>query len=445
MLRHADEAGRVVAIATRSRALAARARQAGIPVAPRPNRVRWDAPGRYVVALGPLALALPPVGRYIQVLVIVLVAAVALLLALFLAPSGRVTVYPPTETLADTVTVRVSHDLAVPDFANRVLPGTEVAASRTYTLAAPSTGTVQVGVGYARVALTATNPTAADVVVNAGTTVLGGPEFLAFAIEETVTVPRGGSATLSAVAKEPGDRYNLPAGAITGWFEERYRFLQLTNPEPASGGTSEPRPSPSAADLAALRQLAANLETADAIRAEIIASRPHDAVLLPTARVTLELGDPRPPIGTPSPVLLLDVTVRVTALAVEAPVLEAFARSLLAGDAPGAFIPGTVAAAETGARRYDPDADEITTELRLSGEFARGLTSDEIAGAVRGRRPSSAESILRDRYGIQEADVQVTPGWAPYLPWFRFRLEIALRTRDAAPASTPTTPAQRTE
>lgn len=427
LIRHAEETGRVIAIATRSRALAGRARQAGLPVARRPHQVRWDAGGKYVVRLGPLSFVAPAVGRFVQVAVIAGIAAAALFLLLTMAPSGTVVAYPPSETLAETVTVTVVRDLAAPDVEAGRLPAVAVSATRSYTLAVPATGSVRVGVGYARAPVVITNPTGADVVVTAGTALLGGPDFLDFELESDVTVPRNGTAAATVIARQPGERHNLPANTITGWFEERYRFLSVTNPEPAAGGTSEPRPSPSEADVIAIRQLAASLADSDEVRADLAAARPRDAVFLRTAAAKATLGTPRPPIGTPSPVLLLDVTVEVTALAIPSDVLETFARRVLVpGGDEGDFLPGTVRAAETGASQYAPDADAFTASLRISAEFARGVTAGAVEDAVRGKRPSEAKSILRERYAIEEADVRVVPGWAPFLPRFGFRLDVRL-------------------
>jgi hypothetical protein len=441
LVRHADETGRTIAIATTSRALAARARQVGLPVARKPHQVRWEAGGHRVVRLGSASFVVPAIGRFVQVVVIAAVAGLALALALTLAPSGTVVAYPPSETLAETVTVTAVRDLDAPDLDALRLPAVSVSATRSYTLAIPATGTVNVGIGYARAGVTITNETDADVVVVAGTILLGGPDLLAFALEASVIVPRNGSASGTVVAHQPGERYNLPAGAITGWFEERYRFLKVTNPEPASGGTSEPRPSPSVEDFIAIRLLAANLAVDDAVREDLAAARPHDAIFLRTATMAATVGTPRPPIGTPSTVVMLDVTVEMSALAITAATLEAVARQvLLPADAEGDIIPGTIRATETDAVRYDPEADEFTTSLRLVAEFARGVTAAGVEDAVRGRSPEDARSILRERYAIEDAEVRVVPGWAPFLPRFGFRIDVTLATRPETPAAATVAP-----
>src|SRR5690606_21195862 len=59
LLRHAEESGRMVAVATRSSSLASRARGLGVPVARKPDHIRWDAPGRVVWRLGGMSIAAP--------------------------------------------------------------------------------------------------------------------------------------------------------------------------------------------------------------------------------------------------------------------------------------------------------------------------------------------------------------------------------------------------
>ncbi|HQW50533.1 MAG TPA: hypothetical protein PL082_00640, partial [Tepidiformaceae bacterium] len=142
-----------------------------------------------------------------------------------------------------------------------------------------------------------------------------------------------------------------------------------------------------------------------------------------------------PPVGSPATLVLLPVTVRVSALAVLAETLDRVARAVLqdeGGD--GAFLSGTVTAVETGARQLDAGSGLIRTELRLQGEFARGLTEDIVKSAIKGKSPEEARSILSERYGIEEAEVKLTPGWAPWVPRFGFRLDVKLRSRTAEAA-----------
>lgn len=435
LLRHAEEAGRMIAIATRSSALASRARSLGVPVARKPQHIRWDAPGKVVWRIGGMSIAAPNVGRYLQVLVIAAVAFGAMALAFTLAPKGSIAAYPPTETITETVTITASEDFTEIDFDTFDVPAQRITSIQRYTLAVPATGTVMVGVLPASATVVITNETAADVVVAEGSALLAGGDFFPFELSETVTVPAGGSVESTAIAMRPGEEGNVEAGAVAGWFDEKFRFLTVTNPEPASGGTSEPRPAVSPSDGQALAALARALEGSDAVREGILDARPQDAVFLRTAETSIEMGEVRPPVGEPSDVVLMEVEVTISALAVVQATLDEVARRVLAGDSPdGEFIPGTVRAVETGARQVDAESGTVLTELRIQGEFARGVTAGAVKDAVKGKSVEDAEAILAERYGIEDAEVKLTPGWAPWMPRFGFRLDVDLRSRTAEEA-----------
>ena len=133
------------------------------------------------------------------------------------------------------------------------------------------------------------------------------------------------------------------------------------------------------------------------------------------------------------------MTVKVEALAVVESTLREVARLVLRpASGTGEFIPGSVSAVETGARLSDTAAGEIRTELRVRGEFARHMTSEDIKDAVKGQSEDDAKSTLKSRYGIEDAEVEMTPDWAPWLPRFGFRINVILGVRPPTPNPTPT-------
>jgi hypothetical protein len=165
------------------------------------------------------------------------------------------------------------------------------------------------------------------------------------------------------------------------------------------------------------------------VRETLIADRPHDAIFLNTADVSIEMGEPSERPGTLANVVLLDVRVTVTALAVVSETLDEVARAVLRGEQAGEFIPGTVTAIETGANQVDDESGVVRADFLLRGEFARDVTSHGIESAVKGRSPEGARSTLAERYGIDDSEVRVSPGWAPRLPRFGFRIDVEMRSR----------------
>lgn len=440
LVRHGEEVGKIVAIATRSSALASRARQVGVPVSRRPESVRWDAGGRHVVGVGRWSLATPAIGRYVQLAIIAAVGLLALGLVLTMAPAATVVAYPPTETVSSVVTITASEDITEVNLDTLEVPAARISGEQVITLAVAATGTTEVGVQPSAVSVVITNPTQADVVVAAGTVLLAGPAFFPFELDETVTVPREGDITVTATATRPGADGNLGPGTVGGWLDEKFRFLEVTNPEAASGGVSEPRPAVDPQDVVNLQTLAKALESSETIKSGLVGARPHDAVFLRTAETTVAYTLPEPPVGTPTEVVLLRVTVKVSALAVLAETLDQVARQVLQAEGgEGEFLPGTVTALETGARQLDTATGLIRTEVRLQGEFARGVTAAAVKDAVKGKSPEDARSTLSDRYGIQEAEVKLTPGWAPWVPRFGFRIDAELRSHSADTAGDAST------
>ena len=440
--RHAEESGKLVAIATGAVNLAGRARLVGIPVARRPQEVRWDAGGRRVIRLFGKSLAMPALGRYAQLAVIVAVVVALGLLALTMAPSAAVTVYPPVETLTQVITVTASRTQQGIDSATLEVPAQDVSAKQTVTLAVKTTGKVSVGVLAAKAAVTITNPTAAAISLPAGTVILGGPAFVPFLLDAATSVPAGGTASAAVTAEQPGIAGNLAAATLTGWLDAKLRTMTVTNPAAAAGGTNEERAAVALADLEAATALANAFGNSDAARATLVTARPHDAVFLRTAKSTTEVGEPSVAVGKPADFLLLPVTVTVRALAVVESTLTQVARLVLRqeGGSTGEFIPGSVSAVETGARIPDTAAGEIRSEFRLQGNFARNLTRQDVKDVVKGQSKDGAKSTLKSRYGIEDVDVEMTPGWAPRLPRFDFRISVKLAVRPGASDSTPKQP-----
>jgi len=431
--RHAEDAGKVIAIATRSGALANRARQIGIPVARRPEHVRWDAGGRTTVRLLGRTLIAPAIGRYLRAalalaLVLLLVAA-----AMTVVPSATVVAYPPADEVAKVVTIIASPDRDRVDLATLTVPAREVSTEQRITLAVRTTGKVPVGTKPAAVTVAVTNTTANDVLVVAGSQLLAGAENVVFEVAAEAIVPAGKTVTLNAVAQQPGASGNVAAGSVNRWKDTKYAPLTVTNPAAASGGETGSQPAVDANDIVAINGLVKDIGHSETIRRIILAARPHDAVLLGTAETNLEPGELSAPAGTPADILTLDVKVTVTALAILAGVIEDVARqALVAEHAQGEFIPGSVTAVEAGARQLNPKDGTITTDIEVRGRFAHDITRSSLRDLVKGRSRDSAKSTLARRYGIDDAEVGVSPGWAPWLPRFGFRISVELRSRDSS-------------
>jgi hypothetical protein len=428
--RHAEDSGRVIAVATGNAALASRARQVGIPVARRPNQVRWDAGGRQVMRLGSKSFLVPPVARPLQLAVIAGVALALVVLALVLAPSAKVIAYPNTETIERTVTITASATRSDLDLAGLQVPARPASTTETVTLATRTTGKVQVASAPARLVATLTNTTGADVVIPGGSVLVAGTET--FALDGEAKIAPGRGVQVQATAIRPGPGGNVAAGVVTGWLDTRFRLVTVTNAAAAAGGANTETPAVAAQDLVAIRNLANDLGKAQATKGRLLAARPHDAIFLGTADTSIEAGEPSAAAGEPAEVLFLQVKVTVTALAILEGTLDEVAHAvLLKGQPAGTLIPGTVTARETGARQANAEDGSIRTEILVRGQFARDVTEERLRSTVAGKSESAAKAALKERHGIADAEVKVAPGWAPRAPRFGFRITVELRHRPA--------------
>lgn len=427
VVRHAEESGRTIAFATTNATLASRARALRIPVARKPEHVRWDSGGRVIWRLGGRSFAFPAAGRLLQLLVIGAVALLLALLALTAGPSATVVAYPPSEPVESTITVVASTSYDEPDYALFRLPAEEVASSRLVTVVIPTTGSAMVGTQSAQLTVTATNTTAIAVTIPAGS-LLSTSAGVRFEVPAETVIGAGETHYIAATAIEPGESGNVGPDSITGFADPAFALIRATNAGNGGGGLSEAMRAVAPEDIVTLRNTAAGLGDVEAVRRSIVEDRPHDAILLDTAAVEVELGDPSPLPGAVADVVVMEVHVHVSAVAIPEAVLDELgARVLTPRGEDGELIPGSVRAVETGDRRT-ADSGEITTELHLTGRFAAGVSRSDVEGAVGGQSTSAAKSILESRYGIQEAEVEVSPDWAPRLPRFGFRINVEFRS-----------------
>ncbi len=434
LLRHAGDTGRTVAIATSNTALASRARQVGVPVARRPDHVRWDSAGKRVVHVFGRSFVPPALGNYLLFAIVIIFAGVFGALAVTLAPAATITVFPPTELVTEVVTIAASENFDDVDVEALEVPATRVTAGQTITLAVRTTGRAQVATIPARAVVSMTNTSPAAVTVAAGSALLG-PQRRIFELDADTSIPAGATVSQSATAILPGPAGNVAAGTIIAWQDAALNAITVTNQVAASGGATEERPAVAPADIIELRALARDLATSDEVKRSLITARPRDAIFLRTAETEITQGNPSLAAGAPGDLVLMEVKVSVSALAVVAEDLDRLARGVLASQhTDSELLPGSVSAVETGARRVDTGSGVIRTDISIAGEFTRQVTRNGVRAAVKGKSTSAAREELARLYRVEDADVRLSPGWAPRIPRFDFRIDVELKRRE------PTTP-----
>ncbi|MEA5077552.1 MAG: baseplate J/gp47 family protein [Anaerolineaceae bacterium] len=128
----------------------------------------------------------------------------------------------------------------------------EVSSSKTVA----ASGKVAIPNAFASAVVQFTNLTSQELIIPAGTTVSTGEEPIQrFTTQEEITLGTGTDSTASVAvrASTPGSSANVPAGAIQLVEGSLGGWVEVTNPEAASGGLDSEAPSPSEDDYAAAR------------------------------------------------------------------------------------------------------------------------------------------------------------------------------------------------
>jgi hypothetical protein len=169
----------------------------------------------------------------------------------------------------------------------------------------------------------------------------------------------------------------------------------------------------------------------------VVEDRPDAAVFARTVVIEALPGPAVPAVGEPGTIVFVEVELIISALAVPADSLERLARDLMSEGAPGVLVAGSVSAVETGQGQVDTEDGGHTSEFTITAGFSP-VSADEIRELVKGRSPGDARSVLRERYAIDDAEVDLVPGFMPWLPRFDFRIDVAFR----APGEPGATPAE---
>ncbi len=239
---------------------------------------------------------------------------------------------------------------------------------------------------------------------------------------EGVIVPPGKSQSTPVRAVAPGPSGNLAAGAVDRVEGPLGLSLEVTNPEPISGGIQSWRNAVTQSDLDALRT-----SLSEQVRQEAAAGLPNVAT---AGRILVENSlqvqfDPQDvadfPVNTPSDTEGLTLHAIATALEcptedVQSRAQSALASSLVEGES---LFPASIAF------RLEKNA-QGGIDLQASGLAVNIPDWNAVALALRGHTRGQAVSLLESRFGARSVTgMELWPGWIPVLPLFPYQIEMA--------------------
>lgn len=354
-------------------------------------------------------------------------------LVLVLLPSATVRVFPMAQTIEMNVEFQVQ---ASPGGASNpgILRGEFVEIVVDGETSGPTTGTTYAPDKKARGAISITNRSDKDIELPGGTIVLNNAASpVRYQIIQDISVPAGGNVSgIEIEALYAGKEGNSDKNSITRIDGEPGLHLELTNPEPVSGGSEKSLPSPSTDDIRLLRETMEKKLQMEVER-QLSSQLKSDEVLLPSSihKTANKVEEIKPEVGQVGTTVKLSVKDEYSALVIHFSELQAQAKALLEANR---IIPGwTITEREpllveiTG-QEYNhsakmvklqshikglmiPIVDEYTLRRRITG------TSRETAAAI------IANQVLCDRTSVIES----WPVWLPYLPWIESRITLVVR------------------
>ncbi len=377
--------------------------------------------------------------------VIALVVVVGAVAAYLLLPSATIAITPRQETIGPTsFQVVADPSVSEPDLEAGVVPATviEVPLEASDTFAATgkrveeqrATGTVR----FENLDFTATNSIAKGAVVST-------ESGIRFRTDKAITIPRAelvgltvvpSAATVTVTAVDAGPEGNVAQNSITSEPRgENPLFLNVTNPEPTSGGSREEFPRVTQEDV-------------DAAVADLQGAL--------TDAFDTQLADPDLGGGDvsvfPDTAALGDTTWSTDLEALVGQEIESFD---LGGGATGTVMAvdetpiGTIAETRLGAAvepgyelvpdSSDIQVDEGTAEdgvirfpVTVTASQVRVFDPAEVEALILGMTPDDAAAVLEE-YGT--ADIVLWPDWVSSIPTMDGRVQVVIVDEDGASAS----------
>lgn len=363
--------------------------------------------------------------------------AALLVLAAFLLPGALITLSPNREIQSLELEVRTDPDILTPQLTGGlpVHEDTIIVEGRNQM---ESSGTIQVPEKPAGGSIQFTNLTQERVDLPAGTivTTLETP-IIRFQTTQDASIPGGvgKKANVPIRAVVPGSSGNLPANSVQAI--EGTLGLQLTanNPSPTRQGSDQPAASPTTSDQAQLYDSLKDELELTAIE-ELLSRIPADGTLADyPLRATLELSEVLdetyiPEIGLPSDQVTLILRLEFTFQYVAKNDLEALAGPILTANLPDGYqaVPETL-------RIYHADEklrgnqDQAEWQITLEQDIQPVVTEAEAIDLAHGLPIEQAKSRLQAELELAQApQIQITPGWWPYLPYLPFRIQVNIQS-----------------
>jgi hypothetical protein len=351
-------------------------------------------------------------------------------LLFFLFPSANVTIFPQGRLSEMQIEFRV-HEAKD----NTSTPGILAAAKKTLTLngetTIPSTGSQQVPELKAGGYVTITNLTSREVAIPSGTIIntLSNPP-IRYKILEKVTIPAEEAiAKIAVEAVDPGESGNTDANSITSLDGSLGLQIEVTNPDPMTGGSNKIYQAVAEADIS---QAADKLKKILTSQAEIEFTKilSDQEIILPSSIQVVQIKEQekQPEVGQVGLLFNLKQTIEFSVLVINRVDLERQADTILSINQPAkGWISSSDKPLEVQilSQKLDAESELVILKISASKKLIPPLDTSSIRNAIAGKSKSKAFEIINGSVLNEKSpEVQTSPVWLPFLPLLSTRIQV---------------------
>lgn len=351
-------------------------------------------------------------------------------LLLVLVPSARISIFPLAQKLEMNVEFVVK---PAPGGASNpgILRGEVITTVVEEETTGTTTGTTSAPDQKARGIISITNRSDKDIDLPAGTIVLNNAVSpLRFQISQNATIPaRGVVSGIAIEALYAGKDSNSPENTVTRIDGESGLRLELTNPEPISGGMDKSLPSPSNEDIRKLHEV---LEKKLELKAgkQFSSMLNADEVLLPSSihKNENKMESINPEIGQVGPTVRLTSKDEYSAMIINQKEFVEQAKALLVANK---VLPGwTITEREplniqiTG-QEFENISKTVKLQVQIKGLMIPIVDETALRRQIAGANRDTAAAIIADQVLCDRtAIIETWPVWLPFLPWLESRITL---------------------
>jgi hypothetical protein len=443
--RHAESLGAELGLVTRNFGIRSAARRLGISVffkssdaqkkqwmekksvhpVRRFPRVDLRAVRKNLPSIELFSLVNQPVRRVIVFGVGVL--AVLLILLVFI-PSAEIQITPPETIQALTISVN-----SVPDIQDVQISGTvpqrELILTEEGEASALATGSLFLMDGVAQGEVQLTNLTNKAISVPAGTGLLSKLNPSAsFITSEQVEVPagKGKTAMVLITALTPGPDGNIPAGAVNILEGSQGLVLSATNPLPISGGSKSMALIATDQDRESLkRRLLADLQRNALV--DFSNKITQNDLLFPSTLRRLRILEEvfAPPAGDIGEKVNLHLRVEYRVAYSSYADLYHLAKLILNSSIPVGFVASSGEIEIEPVSSFSEGQDIVRWQMQMRRKITLILDQGQVISLVQGKTRVSADNLLMKTYNLKQSpQIDIRPGWWPWLPFLPIQINI---------------------